>query len=540
LWACALVCLLAMQMFASTLLIHSFALTLVSDSLDFLFILSAFLIFSVDCLGSTKKDRLFWTLLSSYWGIRVLVQLLWMYFDLGLRKEVPNPFVGDILLFLSNIPAIAALLLQPHLEPRERRDAFSPVDFVLLLLWCLYLYLFFVTPWQYVSPNEAIYGMNYNRLDGLLDVAQLGLLGFLWIGSSGRWRIFYGAFAAAQFLKTYSTYLVNQAIDVHMFYPGSLLGWPFSVALACFTVVGLIGVKLTGLPVSAKKLRRPLRGEWFGIFVVLSLPVMAGYAVLDRHNPASVTQFRELVSLGMLVVMAALVFMKMHRLGSELKTTNQVLREASLTDCLTGLRNRRFFDTTISSDVDHVLRSYSEPRANPANDLIFYLIDLDDFKSINDTHGHEIGDKVLVEVSHRISQVVRGSDVVLRWGGDEFLVVSRYAARSEAAILATRILSCISDAPVAVDHMERHITPTCSVGWAAFPWFPNEPANVAIEAVLGLADRGLYQAKNSGRNRAVGLEPGSGLAEEFHRSADGRTSYCCKETACFAVADGRF
>jgi hypothetical protein len=133
-------------------------------------------------------------LLAAGWGVTIVAQAMWMYFDLVLRKEAPNPFVGDILLFLSNIPFLAALFLQPHLDPLKGRESRGTVDFLLLLLWWLNLYLFFVVPWQYVVLDEAKYGSNYNRLNGLLDIVLLLTLGFLWSRCLGRWKWFYAFF----------------------------------------------------------------------------------------------------------------------------------------------------------------------------------------------------------------------------------------------------------------------------------------------------------------------------------------------------------
>src|SRR5580704_19753995 len=94
LWTSALVCLLAMQTVASAFLGRSFLLTLTSDSIDLLLIFSAFLVSSLDSAGGNQRARPFWTLLANYWGIRIFVQLMWMYFEVVLRKEVPNPFIG--------------------------------------------------------------------------------------------------------------------------------------------------------------------------------------------------------------------------------------------------------------------------------------------------------------------------------------------------------------------------------------------------------------------------------------------------------------
>ena len=100
--------------------------------------------------------------------------------------------------------------------------------------------------------------------------------------------------------------------------------------------------------------------------------------------------------------------------------------------------------------------------------------------------------------------------MLVRWGGEEFLIVSRYTDRSEAELLAQRVLSAVADTPFAVGTSEENIYRTCSMGWAAFPWFPGDPRAVSYEEVLTLADRGLHQAKQQGKNRAVGILPAMG------------------------------
>ena len=172
---CALV-----QIAASLLIPRSLLLTLITDVIAFILVLSAFFVFSLNVSASPRQTQLFWMLLATCWGARIVGQAMWMYFDLVLRKELPNPFIGDILVFLSNVPVLAALLLQPHLDPVEGRKSRGTVDFLLLLLWWLYLYVFFVIPWQYVVLDEARYDSSYDRLNGLLDVVLLLALSFLW------------------------------------------------------------------------------------------------------------------------------------------------------------------------------------------------------------------------------------------------------------------------------------------------------------------------------------------------------------------------
>jgi diguanylate cyclase (GGDEF)-like protein len=137
--------------------------------------------------------------------------------------------------------------------------------------------------------------------------------------------------------------------------------------------------------------------------------------------------------------------------------------------------------------------------------LVFYLIDIDHFKKVNDQFGHKIGDQVLIEIARRISSAARLSDAVIRWGGEEFLLLSRYTDRKEAHILANRLLTSVACSPIRMEGMPEDLRITCSVGWAVFPWTETDPKLVPHEQVLTLSDFALYQAKGAGRNRAVGL-----------------------------------
>ena len=530
----ALVAFLTLGQLAATVFIpRSLSLTLITDVIGFLLMLSALLIFLVNASASPSETRLFWMLLAASWGVTLVSQLMWMYFDLVLRKEVPNPFVGDILLFLSNIPFLAALLLQPHLDPVKGRESRGTVDFLLLLLWWLNLYLFFVVPWQYVVLDEAKYGSNYNRLNGLLDIVLLLTLGFLWSRCLGRWKWFYATFFGAQLFIAASGYLTNQAIGKHLYYPGSWYDVPYAMALTAFTLVGLFGLTLADAPVASKKSQAPVPVTRLGMLAVLSLPVMGAWAVLNRNSPSPVTKFRELVTRGIMLVMTFLVFAKLHRLRMDLAKANQVLQETSATDPLTGARNRRFFDTTIGGDANQSLRSY-EVQELRVSDLIFYMVDLDDFKEVNDRYGHGVGDKVLLEVTRRINSVIRSSDVLVRWGGDEFLIVSRYSNRAEAATFASRILTAVGNREAHKGDAGIDLHQTCSIGWAAFPWDPGEPNAVPLEAVLGLADRGVYEAKTFGKNRAIGVLPSDNGTKILFATAGDRISTYCVETICVA------
>ena len=197
--------------------------------------------------------------------------------------------------------------------------------------------------------------------------------------------------------------------------------------------------------------------------------------------------------------------------SAELARVNRDLEEASLSDPLTGVRNRRFFQSTIPADASQSIRAYrtgSDQYSHDHRDLVFFLVDIDHFKEVNDRYGHDAGDLVLVEIAQRLNSVVRESDFLIRWGGEEFLVVCRSAEREDAPHMAERILQAISY-PALDLGLERRLRRTCSVGWAPFPWLPPASADLSVDEVLRLADRGLYLAKQNGRNQAIGLVPSS-------------------------------
>lgn len=193
--------------------------------------------------------------------------------------------------------------------------------------------------------------------------------------------------------------------------------------------------------------------------------------------------------------------------NEELRSVNGQLAEASLTDPLTGLRNRRYLYEEASKDVDLVRRRYQESTAATGKprttDMVFLMVDLDHFKPINDSHGHAAGDEVLLQVRDTLRHAARSSDLIIRWGGDEFLVIARHTDADEAEELAERIRSRIEDRIMVLDD-GTVVKTTCSVGFACFPFLREEPGRLAWEQVMAVADRAMYMAKES-RNAWVGL-----------------------------------
>ena len=188
---------------------------------------------------------------------------------------------------------------------------------------------------------------------------------------------------------------------------------------------------------------------------------------------------------------------------------SRALEEASLADPLTGLRNRRFFDQHIQADIENCLRHYDAFRNGQQSPdgikgLVFFLIDIDNFKQVNDIQGHAAGDAVLVEVSQRLRHVFREADYLIRWGGEEFLIITRSTAAEDAHILAERVRSHIVD-----NHFDLgdgiSLTKSCSIGFACFPFIHHAPRVLGWHEIVEIADIALYAAKRAGRNGWVGI-----------------------------------
>jgi len=125
---------------------------------------------------------------------------------------------------------------------------------------------------------------------------------------------------------------------------------------------------------------------------------------------------------------------------------------------------------------------------------------------VNDEMGHTAGDVLLRHMAQRIASVMRRSDDLVRWGGEEFLLVCRTTDRENASLLCSRVLDAVRNEPFDVGNgVEIH--KTCSIGWAPFPWFKDDVNMLSIDNVIEMADRALYIAKREGRNRAYGLLP---------------------------------
>ncbi|MES2179911.1 MAG: tetratricopeptide repeat protein [Gemmatimonadota bacterium] len=186
----------------------------------------------------------------------------------------------------------------------------------------------------------------------------------------------------------------------------------------------------------------------------------------------------------------------------------RIAEQLSITDPLTEAKNRRYVEQTITADIAVSTRKHLQAAQRGLKpeeaDIVFLLLDIDKFKEINDKHGHAVGDQVLKEVARVLRETCRQSDVVVRWGGEEFLVIDRFTDRSLAAMHAERLRSAVESQVIRING-EMAVRVTCSVGYAAFPFNEADPEADSWMQVIALADHAAYIAKRGGRNRSAGV-----------------------------------
>ena len=318
-WSICIAGCLAVLVIAALALPQSFQLTALSDVTQCFLLIAGTVLFIPHILKSQGRVRLFWGLITAGIGFWLLYQLLWTYFEIWLRKDVPVIFSGDLVLFLHIVPLIAALAMRPHIMGDEYSARLGHLDFALLLLWWVYAYALVVMSWQYALPNETAYSRNFNVAYLAEKVLFLAALTACWLTSRGPWRLFYGNLFGASVLYSTSSYVANWAIGRGLYYSGSLYDIPLAASMAW---IALLAVWISAKePHSEGVMSFPSYGVWIarsGMISVFSLPLFASWALVDVSVPAQVRWFRVIVTLSAALAMSFMVFIRQRLLDREL------------------------------------------------------------------------------------------------------------------------------------------------------------------------------------------------------------------------------
>lgn len=197
------------------------------------------------------------------------------------------------------------------------------------------------------------------------------------------------------------------------------------------------------------------------------------------------------------------------KLNQELVLKNSELKKISRMDALTGLKNRHYlFDILkprVESEINSLWMEKNGSNQRESSDLSGYgviSIDIDHFKKVNDQYGHDSGDMVLKQFSAGLCESVRQDDVVVRTGGEEFIIILKDTEERHLAVFAEKIRLHVENSIFKVTD-SREISITCSMGLIFYPFFKHHHGNMGINQVFYLVDRALYVAKENGRNLVV-------------------------------------
>lgn len=274
------------------------------------------------------------------------------------------------------------------------------------------------------------------------------------------------------------------------------LGWQASALLTVLVVVSIaVGAGGNGQPLDDPEQMYGgvlvLDRDVFGLTPLIAGVAGAFFVVVSRAPSGNGSQAALFLAAATVVVMFVRLLLSIvdqRAVSSRLDSSLREQKQLAITDVLTDLYNRRF--------IEEVLRLEASRAARDDSRLAAILLDVDGFKKVNDTHGHQAGDVVLAEVAARIRRARREADVVGRWGGEEFLVVLPGTDLSAAIAVSDRILRALSGETIRLVDGTR-ITVTASAGVAMFPRNGGD-----VDSLLWQADQALYAAKENGRNRA--------------------------------------
>src|SRR5271157_5416323 len=288
-------------------------LTAISNVGYLLLILAMCAAMLANAWSARGANRRFWLLMGSGCILWTSHQCGWVYCEVVRHMAVPDPWFMDVILFLHLIPMIAAIGLRPHRTEREQKFSVDALDFLLLLVWWVFLYAFVVFPSQYVSVNLPEYDTNYNLLY-LVECGVLALvLGIAARGATAGWKLVYWNLFAASAVYALDSGAVNLSVTNGGYYSGSLFDVPLVGAVSWIAATALSARQWQPEAVPPTEVdkwsSRVLR---LAMLAILSLPVLGVWAFRWDDSPAPARTFRVLTVLAAMLVLGLFVFARQY------------------------------------------------------------------------------------------------------------------------------------------------------------------------------------------------------------------------------------
>jgi signal transduction histidine kinase len=299
---------------------NPFVRIVMGDLVPLLVAVAATILMLRNAIDSRGHARLFWGLMTAGMAMWSFNQAGWAWVEVILRKPLPDPFIGDIVLFLHTVPIMAALAIRPHQVDERDSTLPSTLNVLILLVWWVTVYAFAVFPDEYIVTNVAVYSLRWDMLYLVEGFLLIGVSAWAFFTSRGPWRELYGRVFAASVVYTCSSALINAAIARRTYVSGGLYDIPFLAALLGFLWVALLGrsgLRETQVVPSAAPAGRGLATP-LAKLALLSLPVMGYWALFMNDSSPYLRQVRFAVAMGGVAALAFVVFLRQYLLDRRL------------------------------------------------------------------------------------------------------------------------------------------------------------------------------------------------------------------------------
>ena len=299
---------------------NPFFRVVMGDVTPLLVITAACILSARNAIDSRGHTRLFWSLMTTGLVMWCFNQSCWMWFEVIVRKPLPDPFQGDIILFLHVVPLMAAVAIRPHQATEREGMLPSALNVVMLLVWWVVVYAFFVFPEEYIVTSIPVYSLRWDFLYFVEGVILITASASAYFGCSGSWRELYRNIFFASVLYTFSSEAINAAIVHGTYKTGGIFDIPFLAAALGFLWASIAGrrcLRDTEMTPSTTLSNRPVAPH-LAKLALLSLPLMGYWALLLSHDQPYLREIRFAVAMGGVALLAFVVFLKQHLLDQKL------------------------------------------------------------------------------------------------------------------------------------------------------------------------------------------------------------------------------
>jgi signal transduction histidine kinase len=269
-------------------------------------------------LNSRGHARLFWSLMTVGMAMWSLNQAGWVWFELVVRKPLPDPFFGDVVLFLHVVPMMAAVAIRPDQVEAGDGMLSSALNVIILLVWWVIVYAFMVFPDEYIVTNTSVYNLRWDWLYLLEGLMLIGVSAWSFFSNSGAWRRLYGGIFVASIVYTCNSQAMNAAIARGTYRTGGLYDVVLLAALLIFFWAGLFGRRCRGVIPTIPSTPQRALAPTLAKLALLSLPMMGYWALFMSAGSAYLRQVRFGVVMGGVAALAFVVFLRHYLLDRRL------------------------------------------------------------------------------------------------------------------------------------------------------------------------------------------------------------------------------